>query len=304
MAPNRECAHFRPIPNLYHGDFDQEAVNKGVKSRPRGYKNDAQSQREAKQDDYHDIGTPVVNAQNDLQKALAYAGVIDGWFGDKMKEAVKLFQDAAEKGEFLIDGVLTDVGEKLAGHKKGTLDVPTQLVLKKVKEKGWKVPGKSANKTSEAGIELIMKFEGFRAFPYNDAVGHATIGYGTLLHKGNVTEEDKKKYPTGISKEKAKEMLIEDVRKMEPHLIAAVKVSLNQNQFDALISWTYNLGTAHLVENKCSWLKNLNQGHYGKVPDGLMLWNKATDEKGKLVELPGLTERRKEEGKMFQQPIK
>lgn len=167
--------------------------------------------------------------------------------------------------------------------------------------KGSKAPQSSVNKTSDAGINLIMKFEGFRAKPYNDAVGNATIGYGTLLHKGNVTEEDKKKYPAGISKEKAKELLIEDVRKMESSLIASVKVSLNQNQFDALMSWTYNVGTGHLVERNCSWLKNLNQGHYDKVPEGLSLWNKAMDENGKMVELPGLTIRRKEEGVLFKQ---
>jgi hypothetical protein len=49
-------------------------------------------------------------------------------------------QEAAEKGEFLIDGVLTDIGEKLAGHKKGTLDVSNQEMLKKVVEKGGKIP--------------------------------------------------------------------------------------------------------------------------------------------------------------------
>jgi peptidoglycan hydrolase-like protein with peptidoglycan-binding domain len=157
--------YLRPLPNLYHGDFDREAVNQGVKSSPRGYKNDAQAKREAQQDDYYDIGTPVVNVQRDLQKMDAYTGALDGWFFDKMKDAVNLFQEAAEKGEFLVNGVLTDIGEKLSGHKKGTLDIPTQDMIKKVVEKGGKVKsaGKRAKKGDTGKIveEINIRLSGF-----------------------------------------------------------------------------------------------------------------------------------------------
>jgi GH24 family phage-related lysozyme (muramidase) len=190
----------------------------------------------------------------------------------------------------------------------GRFDEETQAEFREWKEKGWKVV-KEENEslknlqTSENGIRLIMKHEEFRAYPYNDAVGHATIGYGTLLHKGNVTKDDKNNYPNGISEDDAKQLLVEKVKEIEPKLLLAVKVKLNQNQFDALISWTYNLGTGRLNEHHCSWLKNLNNGEYDKVPDGLMQWNKAADKNGKLIELPGLTKRRKEEGELFKKKI-
>jgi GH24 family phage-related lysozyme (muramidase) len=282
----------KPQITLRHGEYDDTGVQNG--------------KGKSKTDDHHK-GTPVVKAQENLQKVEVYKDCnIDGWFYDKMQDSVRKFQEAAEAGKFLIDNVLTDIGEKLTGHVKGSYCPKTRAYLQKVVEKNGVVPetNKTVTQTSENGIDLIMKFEGFKASPYNDAVGHATIGYGTLLHKGNVTEDDKKQYPKGISKDDAKNLLIKEVRKIESYLNSAVKVPLNQNQFDALICWTYNLGTGHLNESKCSWLKNLNQGYYDKVPDGLLLWNKASGQNGKMIELPGLTSRRKAEGDLFKTPVK
>jgi peptidoglycan hydrolase-like protein with peptidoglycan-binding domain len=117
----------KPLPPLRHGDVDDNGVKKGKGKLGS---------------DEHHQGTPIVNVQKDLQKTDAYTGAVDGWFWDKMKNAVTQFQDAAVKGQFLINGVLTDIGEKLTGHRKGTLDAPTQEMLKKVVEKGGKVEKK------------------------------------------------------------------------------------------------------------------------------------------------------------------
>ena len=72
----------------------------------------------------------------------------------------------------------------------------------------------------------------------------------------------------------------------------AVKVPLQQNQFDALVSWTYNLGGGNL--NASTMLKVLNAGEYDEVPNQMLRWNKAG---GKVLE--GLTRRREAEGNMF-----
>ena len=97
----------KPIPTLRHGEYDDTGVSNGKGKRGT--------------DDHHE-GTPVVDAQKDLQKVSVYVDcVIDGWFSDKMLDAVKLFQEAAVKGEFIINGALTDIGEKLTGHSKGEL---------------------------------------------------------------------------------------------------------------------------------------------------------------------------------------
>ena len=116
----------KPIPTLRHGEYDDTGVSKGKGKRGT--------------DDHHE-GTPVVDAQKDLQKVGVYSdAAIDGWFFDKMLDAVKLFQETAVKGEFIINGVITDIGEKLTGHSKGELCLKTQEFLKKVAEKGGKVP--------------------------------------------------------------------------------------------------------------------------------------------------------------------
>ena len=132
--------YLRPLPNLYYDDYDREAVKRGLKSNRRGGEKGADAQRKADNDDYHDTGTPVLKAQQALQKIDAYDGALDGWFSDKMRDAVKLFQSCAEKGEFLINGVVADIGERLTGHRKGVLDIPTQELVPKVVEVEGKVP--------------------------------------------------------------------------------------------------------------------------------------------------------------------
>ena len=157
--------YLRPLPDLYHDDYDREAVKRGLKSNRRGNDRDAYARRQADNDDYHDTGTPVLNAQQTLQKMDAYDGVLDGWFFDRMKEAVKLFQSCAEKGEFLVNGVLTDIGEKLTGHQSGVLDIRTQEFMGKVGEVGGKVPAnrKSVKKGDKGKIveEINIRLAGF-----------------------------------------------------------------------------------------------------------------------------------------------
>jgi lysozyme len=275
----------KPIPTLRHGEYDDTGVDNGKGKRGT--------------DDHHQ-GTPVVEAQQNLQKVGVYSdGAVDGWFYDKMLCSVKDFQSAAADATFVVNGNLTQFDQKLTGYQKGEMCPATQDYLKMVVDKGGKVPEKlKANSTSENGIQFIMQHEGFKEMPYNDSVGNATIGYGTLLHLGVVTDDDRKKYSQGISKDDAKKLLVAKVSEFEPKLNAAVKVDLNQNQFDALMDWTYNLGPGKLDEKNCTWLRNLNQGNYDKVPQGLLMWNKATKD-GVLVELPGLTTRRQDEGNLF-----
>jgi hypothetical protein len=140
----------KPIPTLRHGEYDDTGVSNGKGKRGT--------------DDHHE-GTPVVDAQKDLQKVGVYVDcALDGWFYDKMLDAVKQFQEAAVKGEFLINGALTDIGEKLSGHSKGELCLKTQEFLKKVAEKGGKVPGKNDDSILNQKYATIMK--GLAGKPY------------------------------------------------------------------------------------------------------------------------------------------
>ena len=101
---------------------------------------------------------------------------------------------------------------------------------------------------SSEGISLIKKFEGCELESYQDAVGVWTIGYG---HTKDVKEG------MTISKEQADNMLLNELDEYCENVEKAVKVKLEQCQFDALVSWTYNLGPTNL--NNSTMLKVLNK---------------------------------------------
>ncbi len=144
--------------------------------------------------------------------------------------------------------------------------------------------GESSMKISQEGLSLIKKFEGCRLESYKCAAGVPTIGYGST--KGIEMEMT-------ISKDRAEELLLEDVEVFEAEVSKAVEVPLHQHQFDALVSWTFNLGGANL--NASTMLKVLNQGAYEDVPYQMKRWNKAG---GKVLE--GLTRRRLAEALLFE----
>jgi len=94
-------------------------------------------------------------------------------------------------------------------------------------------------KTSQKGINLIVSFEGFSAKPYLDSVGIPTIGYGNTYYPGGkkVTMKD-----PAITKEQGIELLAAALPNYEKIVNSKVKIALNQNQFDALVSHAYNTG--------------------------------------------------------------
>ena len=138
-------------------------------------------------------------------------------------------------------------------------------------------------RTSERGLSLIKSFEGLRLQAYQDSVGVWTIGYGaTRGVKAGMT----------ITMDQAERMLVNDVQRFEPDLDRLVKVPLNQSQWDALMSFVYNLGAANLESS--TLLKLLNQKDYAGAADQFPRWNKA----GGQV-LQGLVKRRAAERAMF-----
>ena len=139
-------------------------------------------------------------------------------------------------------------------------------------------------KTSAEGTALIKKFEGCELEAYQCSANVWTIGYG---HTKGVEKGDT------ISKEEAEEMLVEELHEYENYVNEYVNVALSQNQFDALVSWVYNLGPANLKAS--TMLKVLNSGEYEDVPAQIKRWNKAG---GKVLE--GLIRRREAEACLFQ----
>lgn len=147
---------------------------------------------------------------------------------------------------------------------------------------------------SENCINLVKKFEGLHKVgadglvsSYRCPAGKWTIGYG---HTKGVRSGQK------ITAEKAEEFLFEDLQEHAQAVHRYVNVPLSQHQFDALVSFVFNLGAENF--RKSTLLKKLNQGLYDEVPEQLMRWNKARVD-GKLTSLRGLTRRRAAEGALF-----
>lgn len=137
---------------------------------------------------------------------------------------------------------------------------------------------------SQKGLDLIKSFEGLRLSAYKCPADVWTIGYGaTAGVKPGQT----------ITKERAEELLREDVKRFEGYVDRLVKVPLTQGQFDALVSFAYNLGPGAL--EKSTLLDQLNRGDYDSAAAQFDRWTKAG---GK--ELPGLVKRRAAERALFE----
>ena len=141
-------------------------------------------------------------------------------------------------------------------------------------------------KTSDKGIALIKHAEGFAPTPYFCPAGKRTIGYGHVILPGE-------EFPSHITEAEATALLIKDLaERFEPAVEKLVTVDLKQGQFDALISFAFNLGPGNLKSS--TLLKKLNAGDYGGAANEFMKWTRAA---GKV--LPGLVKRRAEEKELF-----
>lgn len=143
---------------------------------------------------------------------------------------------------------------------------------------------------SEKGTALIREFEGLRLKAYLDAVGVPTIGFGSTFY------EDGSKVKLGdvITKERAEQLLRFHINKtFIPAISPAIKVNLNQNQQDSILSFTYNVGSAGFL--KSTLLKKINNNPLDpSIESEFLRWNKA---KGKV--LSALTKRRQKEADLY-----
>ncbi|HCD3312149.1 MULTISPECIES: lysozyme [Enterobacter cloacae complex] len=141
---------------------------------------------------------------------------------------------------------------------------------------------------SDKGLALIKQFEGCKLTAYRDSVGVWTIGYGWTQ------PVDGKPIRAGmtIKQETAERLLKTGLVSYESDVSRLVKVDLTQGQFDALVSFTYNLGARSL--STATLLRKLNASDYAGAADEFLRWNKAG---GKV--LNGLARRREAERALF-----
>ncbi len=142
---------------------------------------------------------------------------------------------------------------------------------------------------NQAAIDLIKEFEGFEAKAYRDPVGIWTIGYGTTEMAGVGIDP---KAGMTITQDDAERYLQLAVQKFAAKIEDMIDVPVTDNQFGALVSLGYNIGTGALA--KSTVMKRLNAGDYQGAADAFAMWNKAG---GKV--LPGLTRRRAAERALF-----
>lgn len=139
-------------------------------------------------------------------------------------------------------------------------------------------------RTSDAGIALIKRFESFCATVYRCPAGKPTIGYGHVVlpgeQFGTITEAD------------AIDLLRRDLAVAEAAVRRLISVPLTQSQFDALVSFTFNVGEGAL--EKSTLRRRINEGNWALAKHELLRWVYADGKK-----LKGLVVRREEEARML-----
>lgn len=146
------------------------------------------------------------------------------------------------------------------------------------------IPRSTPKRTNQNGLLLIKSFEGLRLKAYRDAVGIWTIGYGTTRGVQPNME---------ITEAQAEAFLQEDLARFEEAINSAVEAPINDNQFAALVSFTYNVGSGALRSSTLLRLLNAKE-HVRAIADQFPRWNKAG---GRA--LAGLTRRRNAERALF-----
>lgn len=150
---------------------------------------------------------------------------------------------------------------------------------------------------SRKGLDIIKKFESLVLHPYLDSVGVATIGWGTTHYPNGkaVTMKDR-----GITEQQAEEFLNYEVQQISLSLnksIAVNRISLNQNQYDALVSFAYNVGVGGLLGSTLFKKVKVNPKD-PTIKDEFEKWIYGTVNR-KKIKLAGLVKRRGLESELY-----
>jgi lysozyme len=152
-------------------------------------------------------------------------------------------------------------------------------------------------KVNQATVDLVKKWEGFKAEAYLCPANVWTIGYGTTSRAGigvTVTRGMR------TTQQEAEKWLRMGLEKFAAQIRPAITAPINENQFGAFVSLAYNIGPAAFRGS--SALRHFNAGDTAKAADAIKLWNKATIN-GKRQVLRGLVNRREDEVALFNRPV-
>jgi len=138
---------------------------------------------------------------------------------------------------------------------------------------------------NQAGLDMIKYFEGWRDKPYDDGAGFMTVGYGHKILPSDTI-------PVPITKFEGESLLRSDLYDAERAVLRLIKIPLTDNQFAALVSFTFNLGGGAL--QRSTLRQKVNRKEHGEVPAEFMKWVRAGGRK-----LPGLIKRRAAEAALY-----
>jgi len=144
---------------------------------------------------------------------------------------------------------------------------------------------------SSPGFRVGLTGSYDRRYGARAGIGNSTIGYGHLMHLGPVTPADRALWPHGMTRAQAEDQFEEDVAAAEKAIDADVEVPLTQNQFDALVSLTLNIGPTGFRTSTAR--RRLNEGDYGGVAEAIPWFHHGGE---------GLPERRRNEQYQFLRP--
>lgn len=155
------------------------------------------------------------------------------------------------------------------------------------------IPRRLNKTTSRNGVLHITRVEGQRLDVYRDVAGHLTVGVG---HK--LLPQDNLHLDMTITQQHSDKLLRQDLLKAEDAINKSVIVPLNQNQFDALVSFVFNIGKTNFKTS--TLLRKLNEYDYQGALAEMERWNKITDpDSGQKVVSDGLIARRRLEQDLF-----
>ena len=226
------------------------------------------------------------------------AGIHTGFFGKLGSGAGNVLANAPGASVELAQQVFSGVGPTVGA------DAALQVLSNNgpLTRDLSRLPFQRATNVSQQGLEAIGRHEAFRGNMYNDIANHATIGYGHLVHHGPINGTEPQEFINGISQERGLELLEQDAQFAVNAVRRYIDVPLTQGQFDALTSFTFNLGPGALQRSTLRRVINAGTGdpsmYQSTITDSFMRYNRARID-GELQPVRGLSRRRADEARMF-----
>jgi GH24 family phage-related lysozyme (muramidase) len=287
MAGYSESARalFKEVPDRLKPKVDQMLTQRASR-----YEENATKWEREKRDEYH-IGD--LNTQLD-EKFVSDTQARPEAFKDNIARGVSLIDQSKLSGEakYRLKKEYAQRVEDTAVRARVERGEDPVVILRDLRRLPSAALGSSdGTRTSEAGFQSIRDDESFFGTAYRDGPDGYSVGYGTYGVKPG----------TKVTREEAEELMKNEVRGIEAELARKITVPVNQNQWDSMVNFFYNLGTGKGRLDEVAEM--INSGRANEVPNWMRQFVKARNKRTKEYErLPGLVDRRDRNAQKFAEP--